>query len=338
MPATYHDIQRLTGLSLATISKFFNGGNVRSQNRQAIEAAVEELGYRVNEFARSLRTSKSNTVGVLLSELDSSFNTSIIARVEDILRAHGYGTIICDAHRDPRVEREAVEFLLGKMVDGVLAIPVADEGTAYRPALDRKVPVVLIDRLVRDLEADAVVVSNKKASTSGVDELVRWGHRRIALVAGTDDSYTMRERRRGFREALVSHGVEPVEQYLPVAHLEVQGGYQAVLDLLALPVPPTAVFCANYELTLGAVMALNETGTRVPDDVSLIGFDNLLLTKVVRPRPTMVVQPIERIADVAAELMLGRLTMETWSGSRVVTLDTTLVVGESVAAPIGALQ
>lgn len=338
VPATYHDIQRLTGLSLSTISKFFNGGNVRPNNRELIEAAVERLGFRVNEFARSLRTSRSNTVGVLLSELDSSFNTSIIAKVEDALRAEGYGTVICDAHRDGAVEREAVEFLLGKMVDGILAIAVADDGAAYQPALERGVPVVLIDRVPRGVDTDAVVVDNAAAAASAVTELARWGHERIALVAGSDESSTMRERRRGFLDALERRGIAPTPGYLAVAPLTVRGGYQAVLDLVAMPERPTALFCANYELTLGAVMALNEVGTRFPDDISLIGFDNLLLTQVVKPRPTMVVQPIEQIASTAAQLMLRRLASPSLSAPRRVTLDTTLVVGESVGRPVGVAR
>jgi LacI family transcriptional regulator len=333
---TYHDIQRETGLSLATISKYFNGGNVRAANRVAIEAAVQRLGFRVNEFARSLRTSRSMTVGVLLAELNSSFNTSIISRVEDLLRTHGYGTIICNANRSTAVERDAVEFLLGKMVDGIIAIPVAGAGTAYRPALDRGVPVVLIDRLVAGLDTDSVVVDNATAFDAAVEELLALGHERIALIAAGDEVYTHRERRRGVRELLERNGLAPAPEYLPIAGQEVTGGYEAAQTLLGLPRRPTAILCANYEMTLGAVMALNEAATRVPEEVSLIGFDNLMLTKVVKPRPTIVVQPVDEIVKASADLMLRRLAGSPATGPRLITLPTTLVRGESVGPPPGA--
>jgi len=330
VPATYRDIQQMTGLSFATISKYFNGGNLLARNRRAIEEASAALNFRVNEFARGLRTRRSQTVGVLLAELNSSFNTSIIARVEEILRAHGYGTIICDCRSDRSGEAEAVEFLLGKMIDGLIAIPLGNDGSVFAPAVERGVPVVLIDRLTDGFTTDSVIVDNAAASRTAVDELVLHGHRRIAILSGPDDIFTMRERTRGFQQALEEHGIEPCADYLVTGDMTVDGGSTGIKRVLDLDEPPTAVFCVNYELTLGAVIALTESKIKFPEAVSLVGFDNLMLTRIVTPRPTMVVQPIGRIAEVAAELVLKRMVQNEPHEPRIIVLPTELVRGESV--------
>ena len=330
MASTYKDIQEMTGLSLSTISKYFNGGNVLASNRRAIGGAAAALGFRVNEFARGLRTACSRTVGVLLPELDSSFSTAIIARVEEILRAHGYGMIICDCRGDTSGEAEAVDFLLGKMIDGLIAIPLGGDGAVFAPAAERGVPVVLIDRLAQGFTTDSVTVDNANASRLAVDHLVEHGHRRIAIVSGPADIYTMRERLQGFRQALAEHGIEPSGGHVVPGDMTVDGGFAGMRQLLDLADPPSAVFCVNYELTLGAVIALIETGTRFPESISLIGFDNLLLPRVVTPRPTMVVQPISRIAEVAADLLLERMAKNGPDLPRTIVLPTELVLGESV--------
>lgn len=331
MAATYKDIQRETGLSLSTISKYFNGGSMREKNRKAIEEAIEKLDFRVNEFARGLKSHRSRTIGVLIPELSGTFHTTIIADVEEYLRAHGYGTIICDCHLDRDRERSALTFLLDKMVDGIITVPLDKHGEHLALARQREVPVVLIDRLVSDFKTDAVITDNESAGELAVTELAGAGHRRIAMLTGPSGIFTMNRRTAGFLQALERHGIAHRPEYIIANDMTVEGGYKGVRTLLKMKEPPTAIFCANYEITLGAVIALNEMGVRIPQQISLVGMDNMMLSQLVNPQLTLVMQPMQQIAQSAAQLMLDRLEgSDRAVGSRTVELPLTIVRGNSV--------
>ena len=283
MAATYKDIQRMTGLSLATISKYFNGGQVRSENRKAIEEAIQKLDFHVNAYARSLKSKHSRLIGGLIPELDSTFNTRMMAEAEEYLRQRGYGLIICDSRLDQESEKEALEFLLGRMVDGILTIPFDKTGQHLIEAWNRNVPVVLLDRLATEFQTDGVVIDNAEASRLAAEEFIRNGHREIAIINGPGSLYTMRERLRGFQETLIAHGLPIRQEWMLDGPITMDAGYENAKHLMSMWHRPTALFCANYEITLGTIMALNEMGIRVPEDISLIGFDNLPLAGIIKP-------------------------------------------------------
>ena len=158
------DIARLTGLGLATISSYFNGGNVREKNRVKIEKAIEELHYEVNEVARGLKTNATKTIGVVIPELNNIFCAEIITGMEDILRSHGYATIVCDCRTDKKLEQEAVEFLIRRRVDGIINMPVDETGAHLKRFQKTGKPIVLIDRKIQGIPCDSVLVDNKKAA------------------------------------------------------------------------------------------------------------------------------------------------------------------------------
>lgn len=335
MAATIRDITRMTGLSLATVSKYLNGGNVLPQNRAAIEHAIEVLHYEVNEVARGLATNRTRTVGVLIQRLDNVFAATIIAKIEDILRENNYGTIVCDCRGDEKLEEESVRFLLGKRVDGIISIPTSRSAGYLKSAVERGTPVVLIDRTFPGGQFDCVRVDNEEASYRAVRLLIEKGHRRIAVICGEERYYTAAERLKGYFRAMEEADLPVYARYIKKGDLEVGHGETAIRELLALPEPPTAVFLSNYEITMGAVIALNEEGVRFPAELSVIGFDNLLLTQVIRPRLWMVVQPMEEIAASAAERMLLRLSEGGQKGGkeeppREILLPTGILPGESI--------
>lgn len=321
----------MTGLSLATVSKYLNGGNVLPENRAAIEHAIEVLHYEVNEVARGLATNRTKTVGVLIERFDNIFAGTVIAEIEDILRSHDYGTIVCDCRGDEQLEEEAVKFLLGKRVDGILTIPTSRSSKYLDSALERQVPVVLVDRAFEDREWDSVLVDNTEGSYEAVKTLITKGHERIAIICGEDKYYTARMRLGGYFKAMEEADLPVYPKYIRRGSLEVEHGYNSVLSLMEMEEPPTAVFLSNYEITLGAVIALNEKGIRFPDDISIIGFDNMMLSQVVKPRLWMVVQPMEEIARSAAMMLLDRMGGSQEKGTAKITLKTSLLPGESVA-------
>ncbi len=329
MKATIKDIQRMTNLSLSTISKYINGGNVLDENKKLIDSAVKELDFKVNQFARSLKTNKSNTVGVLIPELNSTFNTSIIANVEDVLRQNNYGVIVCDSRLDKGSERQAIDFLISKKVDGIITIPYDKNGTHLNQARRENIPVVLIDRLATDFETDAVIINNKAASKTAVNEIIKNGHKRIGIICVSDKIYTMKERMTGYKEALSEAGIEYDEDLVCIEPMTITGGFNGLKKLINIPNPPTAIFFVNYEITLGAIIAMNEFGIRIADDISVIGFDNMELARVIKPKLTMVIQPMEEISRSAANLMLKRLSGEAWP-SKTIVLEAGLQKGRSV--------
>lgn len=328
--ATIKDIARETGLGLATISKYLNGGHVLDENKAAIDSAVERLGYTVNEMARGLKTARSRSVGVVIPELGNQFIATVITAMEDILRRSGYAALVCDCRTDPARERETVRFLLRKRVDGIINMPVSMDGGHLREAFDRDIPVVLIDRLLPGIgeRASAVLVDNAGGAEQAVSLLTGAGHRRIGAILGPRGVFTSGQRLQGYTEALRKSGLAPEEALIAYGDYTVQGGYESMRGLLERT-PITAVFVTNYEMTLGAVLALGELGVRVPEQLSVIGFDNQVLSRVIRPPLTTVTQPLEQIGKAAADILLRRFAGEP-AGPRVVTLPTGMVYGESI--------
>lgn len=331
MGSTIKDIASKTGLGLATISKYLNGGNVLEKNKKAIEKAIKELDYTVNEFARSLKTSKSKTVGVIIPELSNIFVTSIITVIEDILRNNGYSIIVTDCRTDEKLECDVVDFMMSKRVDGIICMPVARSGKFLKQAIDASIPIILIDRMLNDIDADVVMVDNVSASEKAISHLVENGHRKIGIVVGPKDIFTSQERLKGYKKALEDQKIKVNNDNIVFSNYTVQGGYESLKKLIEKNKDMTAVFITNYEMTLGAIIAINELGIRIPEDISFIGFDNLQLSRVVKPKLTIVDQPLEEIGQNVANLMLKRLGDSKKETKTKIQLMTTLIERESVA-------
>lgn len=330
MSATIRDIKRITGLSLATISKYLNGGNVLQKNRIAIESAIKELNYEVNEVARGLATNKSKTIGVLIYMLDSVFNSTIVTYIEDILRKHNYAIIVCDYRGDLDLAKEKIRFFIQKRVDGIITIPIGKNSRYLNDAIKRNIPIVLIDSIFKNNLFDCVLVDNFNAAKDAVNILYRYGHKEIGIICGEESAYTASERFRGYKQGLIEKGINIEEKFIKRGELSVEFGYKAMKYLMYLKKRPTAVFLSNYEITLGAIIAINELGIRFPENLSLIGFDNMILAEVVNPKLWMISQPLKEIGKYAATIMLEKLEGEYEGKNRKIVLSTDVVKGKSI--------
>ena len=330
MSVTIKDVARDTGLSIATISKYLNGGNVLEDNKASIKSVIEKLGYKVNTMARGLKTNKTMTVGVLIPDLKNIFCTTIISNLENILMQSGYSTIVCDYNQCKDTESEKLNFLVGKQVDGIILLPSGSTLLGLDGLIDRGIPVVLIDRAMEELHCDTILVDNLPASYNAVELLITRGHRRIGIICGPRDVFTARERLLGYVRVHGDYAMCVDETLVKTGDYDVDSGYSLLNDLLNLADPPTAVFVTNYEMTLGAVMAANERNIRFPDDISFIGFDNMQMARIVKPRLAIVMQPVEQIGEVAANILLRRLKGDMGNFPAMVRLKTSLVPGESI--------
>ncbi len=333
MGTTIKDIAKHTGLGLATISSYLNGGNVREANRIKIEAAIKELNFEINELARGLKTNKTKTIKVVIPELNNNFCTEIITVMEDILRNHGYATIVCDCRTNKDLEKSAVDFLYRKRVDGIVNMPVNSDGSHLTSFHKANKPIVLIDRKINGIECDYVLVDNVNAAKNAVMRLINNGHSRIGMIGGPEDIFTAQERMLGYRLALMEAGIVPEERLIIHGDYTMNSGVSCIETLINDNKDMTAVFVANYEMTMGAVIGINELGLRIPEDLSLIGFDNEEFARACRPRLTIVAQPMDQIGRNVAELILRRIeekSIDSWPDYEILKLQTKIIEGNSV--------
>ena len=329
MPATIVDIKEKTGLSLATISKYLNGGNVLPENKVKIEAAIKELNYEVNELARGLVTNKTNTVGILVFSIESPFTGMILHHVGEALRKNGYGMLIVDSCDDEKIEAKNVRYLISKKVDGIIVLPVASRGDFLAPAKNAGIPIVLLDRSLSDIQYDCVRIDNRKSTYNAMKELIKRNHKKIAVIA-SEREYTGRERFNGFMEAMRDAGLDVPPDYQVRGTHSIATGYNGMKKLMALKDRPTGVFMSNYEITLGAMLSMNEAGFKCPDDISLLGFDDQLFFHLLQPQVYMVEQPMKALGERAVELLIGRMNGVVNEDPIEIALGTRLQEGNSI--------
>ena len=305
MRSTIVDIKNRTGLSLATISKYLNGGNVLPENKAKIDEAVKALNYQVNENARSLVTNQTRIMGVIVFSVENLFVGTLLRYLGEILREHGYGMMICDSNNNIEAEKQNIRSMVQKNVDGIVIMPVSEDAEIMRPADNVGIPYICLDRTFPDCDCDSVLVNNRETTRKLIEILICRNHTRIAILSSRNE-YTGKERLDSFLDTLRDAGIPVPPEYIILEDLHsISAGYHGMQRLLSLETRPTAVFLSNYEVLMGAFMAVNESEYRCPDDLSLVAFDNMF-ADVVRPRITVGVQPMEELASRTVELLLMR--------------------------------
>ncbi|TPW75652.1 LacI family DNA-binding transcriptional regulator [Schumannella soli] len=325
---TISEVAAEAGVGRATVARTLGGyGSVSPKTREVVLAAAQRLGYRPNSVARSMSTGETRTLGVVLADVGNPFFAGVLRGIADAARRADYDVLVLSTDEDLAQEAAAIDVLVDKRVDGVILAPAAGR-QARMPQIDlleqRGIPLVLLDRLVDAVTADAVVINNREASREAVASLIEAGHRRIGFVwgpvttepaAGADDLrrildsalWSDGERLLGYLEALEQAGI-PFDTSLVthVAKHESQAT-RAVLGMLALSDPPTAIFATETDALTGSLRALRQRGLRCPDDVSLIGFDDSSWASVMTPAMSVVAQPMHQLGKLAAECLLARM-------------------------------
>lgn len=329
MAATIKDIVKMTGLSLGTVSKYLNGVPIKRENAERIRLAVEELDYRVNEFGRNLKTNRSHTVGVIVPQLEDPFAASIAALVGKYMRRANYGVIISNLDTDLDCEEKLLEFLQKKRADGVMFFPMSSNAELYQ-TYAKKFPMIAFDSYLEGLRADAIVLDNRRAARDAADYLIARGHRQIAILTGKG-AYSANLRLQGFVEAMEAADISVEPAYVRRTRYNVaEQALSQALELLTMERPPTAILACNYYFTIGVIVACERLGLKLGEDVSLIGFDRMLLTDIMWPNVTCVVQPLEQMAERGTRLLIDRIRGERTEGPELFQFAGSIAEGTSV--------
>jgi DNA-binding LacI/PurR family transcriptional regulator len=326
------DVAKLAGVSVATVSRVLNNKpNVSPELRSKVLEAVEELNYRRDRVARSLRAKTSLIIGLIISDIRNPFFTSVVRGVEDVAYDHGYTLLLCNSDEDPAKERLYIDIMLAERVAGVIISPVAEVDNYSSVLLHAGVPVVAMDRRMRDLEVDTVVVNNVEGVYQAIGYLIEQGHRRIGFIGGPMRTTTGRERQEGYQKALAEHGLELDQALIKIGDFKQDSGYQMACQLLEMDDPPTAIFTANNLMTLGALNAIHEKKLSIPQEVAIVGFDDMSWAQSLAPPLTAVAQPTYELGRTAADLLLRRIG-DPNRPTEQICLEANLVVRESSGA------
>lgn len=336
--STIKDVSKYTGLSLATISKYLNGGNVREENRRSIDQAVEALGYRVNRNARSLKTNRTMTVGVVMPTLSVPFFGSVISSLDQTLRGAGYTSFVCSYDFDRDLELEKLRVLCNNNVDGIVLAAQyvsAAELNEIRNARGSEMPIVLVDRMITGFVCDSIVIDNLNATYGAVEQLINAGHRKIGIIVGPLDISTANERMTGYRRALEDYGITSASgadsvpdgepgSMIQFGKYDFESGYRLFNHFMDLAEPPSALCVTNYDMTLGAATAAHERNIILGRDIGFVGFDAVDLCRIVTPPLSIVEQPAELMGQKAGEVLLKRMSGEALPFPQVIRLKSHL--------------
>ncbi len=337
--ATVRDVAKAASVGFATAARTLGGyGSVSPEVRGRVLLAAATLGYRPNRLARSMATGTSRTLGVVVADIENQFFARIVRGISDVARPAGFEVILVNSDEKANEERVAVRMLAEKQVDGIIVAPAAVNDFGHLSELqDSGLPIVLLDRNIPQLAADAVVIDGMNAAEEATDHLIALGHRRIAIVTDVlSETPIPRDfrppasvatagiRLAGFLKALHRAGLAVDELLVRRASPTIAGAYSEAGALMDLTSPPTAIFTTDNVMTLGAFEALQDREIRIPQDLSFFGFDDLDWTRIVHPPLSVVAQPVYELGATAAQTLLGRIEGRAGS-AQVRVLPTQLV-------------
>lgn len=326
---TMADVARRAGVSTATVSRALTRPDqVNAKTRELIRGIADELGFRPNLIGRQLRVRTASSILILVQDLDNPFYAELIKGVESVARANRYSVMVGGTDGLPEVEHLYAEQFLGQRVDGLILL-FGHLPNGITPRMAAQSPIVLVSEGNPDLGLSSVLVDNVAWAAAAVDHLLAMGHRRIGHVTGPLSRIISRQRQEGYRRALARAGISADPALEALGDFTVASGRSAAARLLRLPDRPTALFCANDESAVGAILAARDLGLRVPEDLSVMGFDDVTLAEIAQPALSTVRQPRLAMGVAAAELVLEMIEHGAGRAAERV-LDCELVLRDSV--------
>jgi LacI family transcriptional regulator len=328
--ANIGDVARRANVSIATVSRYLRGYRVRSED--VIREAIAYYDYLPTAAARSLRSGVHLAIAVVVPDISNPFFAALVKGIESVFRPGPYSLFLSNTDESSDVE-DALLADIVRRVDGIILVPATEQHATPTCVREAGLPLVFVDREMPGEGFDCVMVDNVGGARAAARHLLGLGHEKIAIISGPLNTTPGRGRYEGFVDELAAWDLPLAEEYCKLADFREPSGYEAMLQLLALPDRPTAVFSANNVMTVGALKALHGMRVSVPQDMSIIGFDDLDFATLLSPPLTVIQRPMVEQGVLSARLLLTRLTDQTSDGPQQVILSTQLVERGSCVSP-----
>lgn len=326
MKPTIYDVAREAGVSIATVSKVINDtGRISDKTRAKVLQIMERLDYQPSVVASALTGKSTYTIGLLIPDLANPFFAEVARSVEDRGHELGFNLVMCSTDNNPDKEAQYISLLKQKRVDGIIVATGTSNEALLRDLVKQKIPLALIARDMPALAVDSVLVDDFIGGYLATSHLTSLGHRRIAIIVEDLSLMSSKERLRGYRHALEEERLPYDESLVLVSDFTVEGGKRCTRQLLQMAEPPTAVFACNDLLAIGAVQAARELGLKLPDDLSVVGFDNTILATIIDPPLTTVAQPIQDMGRQVMDLLVQEVKGQKKLKQRIVLLPQLVV-------------
>lgn len=338
MKPTIYDVAKEAGVSIATVSKVLNGvGRISDETIKRVERVMKELQYQPSVVASALTGKQTYTIGMLLPDLANPYFAEVARHVEDRANQLGYSVIICSTDNNVEKESNYISLLNQKSVDGlIIATGIQHEQTSQH-IMKQQIPVALFARDFPSLVVDAVLLDDFLGGYQATKHLIDLGHEKIAMIAENEEYLSAQERIRGYCQAMEDAGLSEYTRRKTVYSFTIEGAKQNVIQLLDSIDPPTAIFTTNDILAIGAIQAAYECRISVPDELSIVGFDDTILSRIVTPPLTSVRQPIQEMGMQVMDLLVQEIEQKK-RGRRKIVLLPELIIRRSTSNPTRSLR
>jgi LacI family transcriptional regulator len=313
IPVTIQDVAQLANVSPSTVSKVMNDApHISSSTRERVRAAASKLNFRPNAIARSLKVKRTATLGLITNDLEGVFTMPMMRGVEEAASNQGFSVFMCNSYGEAAREKNHLEVLLDKQVDGLILMSGYKVRERGAPAMSvGTLPLVYLYQYTRDLAVPCVIPDDQGGGYLGTAHLIGLNRRRVGFINGPTDFEQTHQRLEGYRQALSEAGIPFDPTFIKVGRWEESSGYALAHELMSLPQPPDAIFCASDSLAAGALDALHQLGLRVPEDVALLGYDNRPFSAFQRPPLSTIALPLYEMGRLAGELLLKAIAAGT---------------------------
>ena len=327
---TIKDIAREAKVSIATVSHVINKTHyVSKELTDMVNKVIDKYEYRMDISASSLRKKVSKMIGVIVPNISSQFFAFLTKNIEKLSREVGYHVVICNSDYKSEIDIEHVEDLIARNIDGIIMIPASEETKYYKKIFEYDVPVVLVERKIDGIDWDSVITDSYDSMTQSIDHLVKLGHKKIAYIGREKDLVHSRLRFEGFKDAIKRNKLKINEEFIiHGAGFKFSDGYEDMLKLLNLKDQPTAVLVFSDVIAIGAMRAIQDKGYRIPDDFSVVGFDNIEIDNFTYPKLTSVTTMKEELSKITFKLLINRINRKKIKKKEVL-IKTELVIRES---------
>ncbi|WP_339226875.1 LacI family DNA-binding transcriptional regulator [Oceanobacillus sp. FSL K6-2867] len=327
---TIKDVAKDAGVSISTVSKVINNkGYIGKDSRAKVVESIKRLGYKVNANARSLKSSKSNKVAVLISDISNPYLMSIAKEVEKTIRGLGFHMILVSHSDEEGTENAALQIIIEQQVAAIVVIPTGGNQDVFQSIKKSNIPVISVDREIENVETDLIVDDNYYGSFESVRYLSELGHKRIGIIYGHTRNSIGRDRYQGAMDAIKHFNLDSDLTLIKETNFKEELAYRATMELMRLPDAPTAIYSCNNTMTIGVLKALRDYGVHIPNEVSIIAFGDQKQWELFVPKLTLMTQHISRIGIEASIMLKNRLMLDKRFPEKKIVIRPTLVEGQS---------